>query len=115
MHSLALAAAGLSIGLLNGLLGTGGGMIAIPVLGLLGCTGKRAHATSLSVILPLTVLSAGLYIYSGRVDLWQAAAYIPGGLAGAAIGGLLLNRVSPVILRKLFALLLIYAGVRFLL
>lgn len=111
----AVAGAGLALGLLNGLLGTGGGIVAVPALSWLGCKGKESHATSLAVMLPLTVLSAGLYLFSGRATLSQAAAYLPGGLVGAAIGGLVLRRTPATWLRKMFALLLIYAGIRFLL
>lgn len=115
MHTLRLAAAGISIGLLNGLLGTGGGLIAVPLLAFLGCSGRKGHATSLAVILPLSVLSAGLYIYSARVNLIEAVSYLPGGLAGAAIGGFFLKKSSPTLLRKFFAILLIYSGVRMML
>ncbi len=108
-----LAVAGLGVGLLNGLLGTGGGLVALPVLGFLGCKGKEGHATSLAVVLPITLVSAGLYFYAGRINLLTAAAYLPGGLIGAALGGKMLERISPKLLRKAFAVLLVYAGIRF--
>ena len=38
------AGAGLAIGIINGLLGAGGGMIAVPLLQKLGLDRKQAHA-----------------------------------------------------------------------
>ena len=54
-------------GLLNGLFGSGGGMVAVPLLEHGGLEPARAHATSIAVILPLTALSAGSYLFSGSV------------------------------------------------
>lgn len=115
MQTLSLAATGIAIGLLNGLLGTGGGLIAVPLLAFLGLRGSKAHATSLAVMLPLSLLSAGLYIFSARVSLADAALYLPGGLIGAWIGSFLLKNSSPTLLRRLFAVLLIYSGARMIL
>ena len=56
---------GFLIGIINGLLGAGGGMIAVPALKKLGMEQKDAHRNAVAVILPLSVLSAVLYILRG--------------------------------------------------
>ena len=53
-------------GLLNGLFGSGGGMVAVPLLEHSGLEPAKAHATSIAVILPLTALSAGSYLFPAR-------------------------------------------------
>ena len=53
---------GFGAGLLNGLLGAGGGMVVVPLLSALGTAGKKSHATALAVIVPLSVVSAVLYL-----------------------------------------------------
>ena len=53
------ALGGVGVGILNGLLGAGGGMLTVPLLEWMGVKGRRAHATSLAVILPLSLVSAG--------------------------------------------------------
>lgn len=53
--ALAIVAAGILIGILSGLLGVGGGAIAVPVLTILGASDLIARGTSLLAILPSSV------------------------------------------------------------
>lgn len=100
-------------GFLNGMFGSGGGLVAVPLLErLLGAEPKKAHATSVSIILPLSVISAFLYLNHGHLDLYTALKYVPFGILGAIVGGWLLKKFSNKILRKTFAVLLILAAVR---
>lgn len=109
------AAAGLSIGLINGLLGAGGGMLAVPLLKKLGLEQKQAHANAVAVILPISILSAALYMVKGYVNLGDAMPYIPAGVAGALIGTYFLKKISPLWLKRIFGVFMVYAGVRLLL
>ena len=89
---------GVLIGIVNGLLGAGGGMIAVPVLKKTGMEQKQAHANAVAVILPITAISVFLYIQSGNVKLSDAFVYIPGGLLGALTGSFILGKISPSLL-----------------
>ena len=60
--------AGLLTGFFGGLLGGGGGLVAVPLLRVCGLEGKEVHATSLAVTLSLSCLSAWLYLRAGRLD-----------------------------------------------
>lgn len=111
-HPLGGALGGLAVGALNGLLGAGGGMVLVPLLEAIGVRGKKSHATSLSIIVPLSVVSAGLYWYRGWFRPGDALPYLPGGLLGAAAGAWLLGRVSTGWLKIAFGLLLIWGGGR---
>ena len=82
-------------GLLNGLFGSGGGMVAVPLLEHGGLEPARAHATSIAVILPLTALSAGSYLFSGSVDFSGALPYLLGGLPGCWVGSRLRASSPP--------------------
>ncbi len=104
---------GLLTGFLNGLLGAGGGMVVVPVLEK-ELTTKEAHATSVAIILPLCAVSAGLYLIDGRVTFTDAAPFLIWGAIGAAIGTFLLFRLKGKVLRKLFALLILWAAIRLL-
>lgn len=106
--------AGFVIGILNGLLGAGGGMVAVPTLRACGVEGKRSHATSLAVMVPLSLVSAWLYLSAERLELSAALPYLPGGLAGALAGAWLLRRIDTLLLRRVFGVLLIYSAVRLL-
>ena len=110
------ALAGGAAGLVNGFFGGGGGMVLVPLLVLwCGLDQRKAFATSVAVILPLCVLSAAIYLFRGGVDFTAALPYLAGGLLGGLLGGKLFKRLNMVWLRRLFALLLLYGGVRALL
>ena len=105
---------GLFIGLINGLLGAGGGMLAVPALKYAGLSQKEAHENAVAVILPLTLLSAVLYVLNGRVAVSDALIYLPGGLVGSLIGTRLMKKISNVWLTRIFGGFMIFAGVRML-
>lgn len=107
------ALAGALAGLVNGFFGGGGGMLLVPMLErTCGVEQKKAFATSVAVILPLCVLSAGVYLFRGGLDLGAALPYLLGGAMGGWIGGKTFHAVPALWLRRGFALLLLYGGVR---
>ncbi len=109
---LSLLGFGLPIGIINGLFGAGGGMLTVPLLKKEGMKQKEAHANAVAVILPITALSAILYIIKGYVDFNDAWKYIPAGLIGSILGTVLLKKIKPKFLKKIFAAFMIYAGIR---
>lgn len=110
------ALAGGAAGLINGFFGGGGGMILVPLLaGKCGLEQKKAFATSVAIIAPLCLLSAGIYLLRGSIDLTLALPYLLGGLAGGFLGGKLFRKLNMTCLRRGFALLILYGGVRSLL
>ena len=113
--NLMTALLGLSVGFVNGLLGAGGGIIAVPILKRLGLERKEAHANAVAVILPITLLSAALYLFKGYVSLSDSFIFIPGGLVGSLIGTYCLKKISPRWLKRIFGGFMVYAGVRLLL
>lgn len=100
------------IGLINGLFGAGGGMLAVPLLKSCGLNQKHAHANSIAVILPLSCFSVVLYILYGNVNINLTIKLIPFGLAGAVVGTFLLRKISGKVLQRIFSLILLYAGIR---
>ena len=110
------ALAGGLAGLVNGFFGGGGGMVLVPLLvSRCGLSQRQAFATSVAIILPLCALSAVIYWFRGGLDLAAALPYLAGGLLGGFLGGKLFRRVSMTWLRRGFALLILYGGVRALL
>ena len=99
-------------GIVNGLLGAGGGMIAVPSLRKLGLDKKEAHANAVAVILPLAIFSAVLYLYEGRVTLTDPLIYIPSGIAGAILGTFIMKKITAKSLGRIFGAFMIYSGVR---
>lgn len=108
------AAAGLVAGILNGLFGSGGGMAAVPVLKKSGLSLKEAHATSVLIMAALSVLSAYLYLSTGRLSLEEAAVFIPGGIVGGVLGSLLFTKIKAGTLKKIFGAFVIFAAAKIL-
>ncbi len=103
---------GLGAGLINGLLGAGGGMLAVPLLRKSGLSTKQAHASSIAIILPLSVLSAALYLADGRVALSDPLIYIPFGLLGAFLGAKLMQKINVRVLRGIFGAFMLWSAWR---
>lgn len=98
-------------GFLNGMLGAGGGMVVVPILKT-KLSEKQAHATSVAVILPICAVSALFYLQQGAVSVYDAWPYLLWGLLGSAIGVVLMKKLSGNMLRKIFALMMLWAGIR---
>lgn len=110
---LSFALAGAAAGLANGFFGGGGGSVLVPLLTkMCGLSQRQAFATSVAVILPLCVLSAGIYLFRGGLDLMAALPYLIGGAAGGWLGGRWFRGIKVVWLKRLFGALLIYGGAR---
>lgn len=103
---------GVAVGAANGLFGGGGGMIAVPALTLTGVPSKKAHATAIAIILPLSLISGAVYLAKGAADpsviLPSCAGVFVGGIAGA----LLLKKINSRGLSLLFYALMIAAGLK---
>ena len=104
---------GAAVGFVNGFFGGGGGMLLVPLLekGLKMNT-KRAHATAILIILPISIASAITYIVNGYTD-WAATGYIAIGVIGGGIAGaLLLKKLNPTVVGVIFSLLMLAAGIK---
>lgn len=105
---------GILIGLLNGLFGSGGGLVAVPMLHSAGILGRNAHATSIAIMLPLSLLSGSIYLFKGQVNLMEALKFIPLGLVGSLCGAYLLPKINTILLKRIFGIMLIFSAVRIL-
>ncbi len=103
------------IGIINGLFGGGGGMIAVYALRKKEkLTRDKAHATALVVMLPLSIVSICVYFFLGHVD-WQVVPFVAIGLLpGSLLGAKLLGKISTKWLRRIFSISMLAAGLRLL-
>lgn len=98
-------------GIINGLLGAGGGMLVVPTLKK-QTEPQKAHATTVAIIMPMCLVSSIWYLVDGRVTISDALPYAPYGIIGAIIGAFLLTKMKANWLRIIFSLLMIWAGIR---
>ncbi len=110
LKKLRLPAAGLVSGFLNGLFGSGGGVVAVMFIRNIIPDERRAHATSTLAILIMSAVSFALYLWGGQVDWQQGLAFLPGGVLGSAAGCALLRRIQPQKLRRLFGAVVAASG-----
>lgn len=109
-------ALGLITGFANGLFGSGGGTIIVPAMErFLGIEEHKAHATAISIILPLSLLSLAIYCLktdvAWSIALWASA----GGIVGGLVGSKLLSKISGIWLHRIFGLFMLVAAVRMIL
>ena len=108
-----IAAAGAIGGLLSGLFGVGGGIVMVPLFVLwLGLDQKRAIATSLIAIIPISILGLVGYAAGGSVRWDIGLALGLGSILGAQIGVRLLPAIPVPYVQGLFAVVLVYSAYR---
>ena len=103
--------AGLCSGFLNGLFGSGGGVVAVLFLRDLTKDEKKAHASATLMILVLSIISLAFYGSRTEIPWQQGFALVPGGLAGAVFGTKCLKSMTGAAIRRLFGAVLAVSGV----
>lgn len=113
MNFLVILLIGLLGGVLGGLFGVGGGIVFVPLLVFLCHVNEHAAVgTSFAIIIPVVLTGLWMNQSSGTVH-WRLA--IPLGLcaaAGAWLGSKLSLQMDLVLLRRLFAILLLGVAVK---
>ena len=114
MHIVGLLAVGLLAGISAGMFGIGGGLIIVPALVFFyGLSQHAAVGTSLgALLLPVGALSAYVYWKHGNLNVGYSLLIAVGLFLGAYLGARLVQPVSDLTLRRLFAGFLIVVSIR---
>ncbi|MBO9329156.1 hypothetical protein A6B37_02070 [Achromobacter sp. HZ01] len=105
----ACLAAGGMIGFLGGVLGIGGGLIAIPALVLLmGMSQQLAQGTALIMVLPTIMMAVRKYNQQVRIDKRVALAGAAGAVVFTWVGARLALGIDSSLLRRSFAVFLFF-------
>jgi hypothetical protein len=105
-------------GVLNGFVGTGAGIILYFVLKSLNKSEdnkteiKDIMAMIICAVIPMSIVSSIVYMTKGDMIYKELATYLPAALIGGMIGAFALDKLKFKIVRKLFAAMIIYAGIR---
>lgn len=116
---LSIIAIGLFAGALSGLVGVGGGIVLVPAMVLfLNYTQHQAQGTSLGVLSFPVVLLAFLHYYrtcktmGTPIDMKVIGLLAVGFVAGSLIGSNIALRLDQNVLKRIFAIILFYTGIK---
>ena len=112
---LGLIIAGAGAGLVAGLFGAGGGLVLVPLLGLLTeLSDREIFAASLSMILPVCLVSIAVTAMAAGIDFASALPYLPGSALGGLAAGIWGRKIPAQWLHRGLGVLIIWGGTRYL-
>jgi len=111
-RSVGIFAVACVCGVASGMFGIGGGVLLVPLLGLLFAFEQhRAQGTSLIALIPPTgILALMAYSKEGFVSWKTGLLLIPGVFLGGIAGGKMTKWIKPRLMRQIFAGILFALG-----
>lgn len=110
-----LILAGIGAGMVNGLFGAGGGMVLVPLLGLLTQLDEQdIFSASIAIILPICVVSIIATAANGSILWGTSLPYLLGSAAGGLAAGLWGRKIPAIWLHRGLGILIIWGGIRYL-
>ena len=113
--SFGLILCGLGAGTVSGLFGAGGGMVLIPLLSRwTDLKEDEIFPVSVSVILPICMVSLGISALRTPLPISQAMPYLAGSAIGGILAGCFGRNIPTLWLHRLLGVLILWGGVRYL-
>jgi uncharacterized membrane protein YfcA len=111
---LLLLLIGLAAGMLSGLVGVGGGIIVVPALVFaLGFSQQQAQGASLGLLLlPIGIFAVINYYKQGYIDIRVVLIMSVAFILGAYLGSRFALSLPEEKVRKIFAIILFWAGIK---
>ena len=104
---------GIFTGFVNGIFGSGGGTLLVPILNnIVKIEEHKSHATALSIIIFLTSASSVIYVSRGTYDINLTLKVAIGSIIGGILGAKLLSKITGKVLRISFGTIMILAALR---
>lgn len=108
--------AGAAIGFVGGLLGIGGGLLAIPLLGLIfGMSQQAAQGTALIMVLPAILLAVRKYNQRERINVQAALVAAVSSILFTWVGARIALGLDSLLLRRVYAMFVLGIAVHYLL
>lgn len=107
--------AGSLAGIVNGLLGAGGGMVLVPLLsGLAKLDEKQVFPTSVAIILPISIVSLFGSQRLSDLNFRTTLPYLAGSIVGGIFCGIIGRKIPVKWLHRLLGILILWGGIRYL-
>ena len=114
-RNIRLIVAGSAAGAVNGLFGAGGGMALVPLLrGVVKLPEACVFPSSVTIILPICVISAAISFSGGPVDIHLLLPFLIGSTAGGLLAGFFVHKIPSLWLRRIFGVVILWGGIRYL-
>lgn len=115
-RSMLFALAGILSGIVNGLLGTGGGILTVLFLSKIyakdsSYSTKDIFAITLCSSVIMSMASLLFYLSSGCFSVSDSALYMLAAVPGGVLGAILLEKLSSKTMKLIFAMLVVWAGI----
>ena len=109
-----LVAGGFAAGVVSGIFGNGGGILVVFLLSSMASRlfedRREIFSSVTAAVLPMAVVSALIYSSFSPPSLTDTVSVAAASLAGGAVGALLLGKIKPEVLKKIFAAVMIVSG-----
>ena len=106
--------AGIGAGIVTGLFGTGGGMVLVPLLGLL-TSAKEKEIFPCSICVTLTLCVVTLIFAPGiNLEIKQILPYLLGSAAGGLAAGIWGCKIPVLWLHRILGAFVLWGGIRYL-
>jgi len=111
-----IAICGAAAGVINGLIGTGGGMVLVPLLaGFSELEEDQVFPASVSIIMPICIISLAVSGFqNGGLPFSAALPYLIGSFAGGILAGFSDTKIPVKWLHRGLGILILWGGVRYL-
>jgi len=110
-----IALAGALAGCVNGLFGAGGGLVLVPLLTWLSdLENDEIFPASVSIILPVCVISLLFRLPGTPNAIFQALPYLIGGILGGLCADFVAKRIPVKWLHRVLGVLILWGGVKYL-
>jgi len=114
-YDIKIGIAGALAGAVTGLFGAGGGMVLVPLLGAVSELKEgEVFPTSVSVILPICIVSLAIGAGSTGLPFKEALPYLIGSTAGGLLAGFTGQKIPVKWLHRSLGLLILWGGIRYL-
>lgn len=117
-----MSVAAVIAGVINGIFGTGGGIVIIFTLNYF-CKKEKNYKNNTEIfkeimvmtmlsVLPMSIISAIIYRINGINEFSSVILFLPGAVIGGLCGAFLMYKFNVKIIKNIFAATVIYAGIK---
>lgn len=115
LKHLRMILSGAAAGIVNGLFAAGGGMVLVPLLtGAAELDDDQVFPASVSIILPICVISLLLSAPESGLPIQTAVPYLLGSIPGGLLAGFLDRKIPVKWLHRGLGILILWGGIRYL-